>query len=343
MTNSLLKTANREAIFNVYLYLSHYITPEKHESFPSIVTRTENALTSPSARITFRMNILKNAVKNSSELKSSELIAFTRSENGLTACAFIRPDNSVSVAFKGTGSGEWIDNGEGLSGIPQENTYLTYKRNVVFSQTVHNDFATEQQVEALNWFNYVLHKNRLQNACEITVSGHSKGGNKAQFIAMHQGIVNTCVSFDGQGFSPEAVLNFKKLYSATFDKRQRRIYGFSSANDYVNVLGERIIPETNLYYFESKWGLHQMEAILNEQGNFRPQAQQGMLSSYAQNLSAEIMKMRPEIRQHATLGIMNIFQKYIGKGTPVNGDFVSNEKTIAGIAVAAASFLKSLY
>ena len=52
--------------------------------------------------------------------------------------------------------------------------------------------------------------------------------------------------------------------------------------------------------------------------------------------------MNPEIRQHATLGIMNIFQKYVGRGTPVNGDFVSSEKTIAGIGIAATAFLDQL-
>ena len=52
--------------------------------------------------------------------------------------------------------------------------------------------------------------------------------------------------------------------------------------------------------------------------------------------------MNPEIRQHATLGIMNIFQKYVGRGTPVNGDFVSSEKTIAGIGIAATAFLNQL-
>lgn len=342
--NSILQKSNEEAIFNVYLYLAHKITPIKYETFSSIISRTESILKKLSPREIYRLNLLKNYLKTNKNIANSKLIDFTYSKDGLTACVFIKPNGSISVIFKGTGGGEWIDNGEGLSGIPQENTYLTYKnnKNIIFSQTIYKDFATEQQVEALNWFYGILAQNHLNNTAEIIVSGHSKGGNKAQFVAMHVDFIKYCFSFDGQGFSPEAVLAFKKLYSNTYEKRRSRIYSLSAANDYVNVLGERITPENNIYFFESKGGLHNIEAILDNSGFLRPQINQGKLSKYAQNLSDRIMTMNPEIRQHATLGIMNIFQKYVGRGTPVNGDFVSSEKTIAGIGIAATAFLNQL-
>ena len=37
----------------------------------------------------------------------------------------------------------------------------------------------------------------------ITVTGHFKGGNKAQYVTIVTDRIGRCVSFDGQGFSKE--------------------------------------------------------------------------------------------------------------------------------------------
>ena len=85
-----------------------------------------------------------------------------------------------------------------------------------------------------------------------------------------------------------------------------------------------------------------LEAMLDISGQIRSQSEQGKLSEYVENVSKELMDMNPAIRQYATLGIMNIFQKYLGEGTPVNGDSVSIEETIAGIGVAVGPLLYNL-
>ena len=246
--------------------------------------------------------------------------------------------------FKGTGSGEWIDNGEGLSGIAEKNTYITYDPGggVLYSEIITNDFASEQQVEALNWFNMISKKNDWNNSLDITVSGHSKGGNKAQFVAMHSDTVKTCYNFNGQGFSPEALLSLKKLLGTKYNSRRQNIYSFATDNDYVSVLGKRLSLENHVYYFKSRAGIHYMESMLDIKGNFNPQSEQTKLSSYVEMVSYELMSMEPKIRQYATLGVMNIFQKYLSKGTPVNNDNVSREKTIAGVILSISTFLKQI-
>lgn len=344
-----LEYANEAAIYNIYLYLVHKATPAEHESLRSIVTGLETAFRKQKhldwkARDIYRLSILKNAVERSAVLANSKISNLTRSQSGLTACSFTNTNGSIFVVFRGTGGGEWIDNGEGLSGIPEENTYLTYGRsgNVLSHRTVQDDYSTTQQVEALNWFYAIAAKSGWDDRTHITLSGHSKGGNKAQFITIHSDLVDACYSFDGQGFSPEALTAFKDRLGAKFEIRRRNIYSFSADNDYVNVLGERVMPEDQIYYFESILGFHYLEAILDKNGRFHSQCEQGKLSRYVESVSKELMDMKPFVRQYATLGIMNVFHKYLGDGTSVNGDTVSLEKTVAGIGVAIGPLLHNL-
>ncbi len=348
LDGKVFEKANEEAIYNLYLYLIHKSVPAENESLQTIIYNLEQEYREMSynweKKDLRRLSVLKNALVSNPPLSFSKIGNFTHSKSGLTACTFTKPDGAISVVFKGTGSGEWIDNGEGLSGIPEENVYTTFSHlgEIVDSTAVSKDFATDQQAEALNWFNKVVAKERWNSNTQITVSGHSKGGNKAQFVTIHSNLVNDCYSFAGQGFSPEAIRFIKKQYGEDYERRRERIYSFSTDNDYVNILGSRLVPQNHIYYLQSGLGIHHMEAMLDKRGRLRQQCNQGWLSAYAEKLSKDLMKMNPSIRQYATLGIMNIFQKFVGEGIPVNGDSVSKGKTFIGITVAVGSFLRNL-
>ena len=348
LDREILEKANEEAIYNLYLYLAHKAIPDKNDSLQIILHKLEQASRNSAYdwdnKDLRRLKLLKNALISSPALAHSKIGSLTYSKNGLSACVFTHPDSRVSVAFRGTGDGEWIDNGEGLSGIPEENVYTSFSHfgNVTESISVKKDYATDQQVEALNWFNKVASKEKWNTDTKITVSGHSKGGNKAQFVTMHSDLIDDCYSFAGQGFSPEALRFMKNQYGEDYERRRERIYSFSADNDYVNVLGNRLVPQKHIYYIQSKSGIHNMEAMLDNRGRLRQQCNQGRLSAYAEKLSKDLMKMNPSVRQYATLGIMNIFQKYVGESIPVNGDSVSTEETLIGIAVAVGSFLRNL-
>lgn len=344
-----MKNANEQAIFNVYMYLTDKATPIEGEPLRAIIAQLDNAFVTTGAvgwdnRDIYRLHMLKNAVSGNATLADAKIGDFTRSKSGMTACTFTKPNGETAVVFRGAGDGEWIDNGEGLSGIPEQNTYVTYgKRGEIVSfETVKNDYATDQQAEALNWFSAIAAKNGWNTHSNITVSGHSKGGNKAQFVALHTDLTHTCYSFDGQGFSPEALRAFEKQGGVDFERRRQRIFSFSAENDYVNVLGERLAPKEHIYFFESFMGLHHMEAILDTSGRLRPQCEQGALSRYIQEVSGKLMRLKPALRQYATLGVMNIFQKYLGEGLPVNGDAVSVEKTVAGLTLAIGVLLDTI-
>ena len=113
-----------------------------------------------------------------------------------------RTDRAI-VAFKGTtGGGEWADNIEGMnaSDTPAQREALLY--------------IEEQPYE------------------HLTVTGHSKGANKAMYAALLSPRADRCVAFDGQGFSGE----FIDRYGAEIRERAGRIRNYSLETDFVHIL-----------------------------------------------------------------------------------------------------------
>lgn len=116
------------------------------------------------------------------------------------------------VVFRGTAAGEWRD--DFLGGA------ATGERDGV---------STTQQRNALEWYRSLGLSGHFSR---ITVSGHSKGGNKAKYIALMEDSVTRCVSFDGQGFSDE----FIEKYRDRICVRQQVIENHNMEYDYVNIL-----------------------------------------------------------------------------------------------------------
>lgn len=346
--DNIMKLANEAAIYNLYLYLVHIKTPKDSTPLRNIIMSLSNDYKNPkkhnwSNREIYRLNIINNAIKANPILGDSLINNLTISKKGLNACSFTNKYGEVFITFRGTGKGEWIDNGEGLSGIPEYNTYKNYSPDGTINniKSVINDYATDQQVEALNWFKKIVAKNNWDKATPLILSGHSKGGNKAQFITISSDLADYCFSFSGQGFSPEALNDLKNRYEA-YENRRQKIYSFSTDNDYVNVLGKRIMPENQIYYFSSRSGFHYLESMLTSIGKFTKQTEQGKISEFVESISEKLMTMAPEIRKYATLGVMNIFQNFLGNSAPINGDKVTVEQTIIGMGIAIDIFLSQL-
>ena len=119
------------------------------------------------------------------------------------------------VVYKGTAETEWMDNFRG-----------------------GNMADTPCQKEALEWYQNAYKECALENY-SVTVTGHSKGGNKAKYITLMDGSVDRCVSFDGQGFSDK----FFEEHGDAIAQRQHLIENHNVDGDYVNILlndvGER--------------------------------------------------------------------------------------------------------
>ncbi len=123
-----------------------------------------------------------------------------------TIC-FVKPDGTAIVAFRGTlDANEWADNAYGLDAID-----------------------TECQKEALNYIEQLEYT-------DITVVGHSKGGNKAQYVGVLSDKVTYALSFDGQGFSQE----FLDTYWAEIAENAGKVNCYSLSTDFVHILLYRL-------------------------------------------------------------------------------------------------------
>ena len=129
------------------------------------------------------------------------------------------------VAFRGTAGDEWKDNftGGGRTDCP-------------------DGVSTAQQQNALDWYQDQYKELGLEKY-EITVTGHSKGGNKAKYITIMDDTIDNCVSFDGQGFSDE----FVAKYADRIAERQSYIENHNVDYDYVNFLLNDV-GETTYYH-----------------------------------------------------------------------------------------------
>ncbi|MBR5278290.1 MAG: DUF2974 domain-containing protein [Clostridia bacterium] len=350
-----LETANVQAILNAYAYVASEVDTAPNDTLGDIVHKLDSAVGKDSGNRDI-VDKLKVAVNNDVNLKNLVLVDQVSEPDGMGAFAFSNGKGDVSVVFRGTGNGEWKTNGDGLSGIPEENTYITYGKDgeVMLTETIKEDYASDQQVKALNWFNKLASEQGWAEGHHITVSGHSAGGNKAQFITINSPCVDECYSFDGQGFSPEAIEMFKNRFGEEYEERLKKLNGFSASNDYVNVLGVRVIPEENINLLETPavgnnvGAYHFMEQLINPQGRLNDFAKDyGDVSLYVQSLSDELMKLEPDIRQYVTAGVMKICQETLGEGAESVGGNVIGENldidiketsafaTILGILVAA--------
>lgn len=132
---------------------------------------------------------LINAIKSDDQLMNMQIVE-THVDNGKNggdgiSAVFVQPETKEAVvAFRGTSKNEWKDNFTG--GGPTD---------------AADGVSTFQQENALEWYQSL----DLSKYETVTVTGHSKGGNKAKYITVLDNSVDRCLSFDGQGFSDEFI------------------------------------------------------------------------------------------------------------------------------------------
>ncbi len=135
-------------------------------------------------------------------------------DRAVLGISFYNDSGDAIVAFRGTyGVEEWVDNVYGL-----------------------NSSDTECQRDALKYIESLPHDN-------ITVVGHSKGGNKAMYVAITSEKIGRCVSFDGQGFSKQ----FMDKYWLEIDVKAEKITNYSLSCDYIHMLMFPVPESTQLY------------------------------------------------------------------------------------------------
>lgn len=179
---------------------------------------------------------LVNNIRSQPDLMNYKITNFKEDNvTGMRAACFVDDKSNpsdVNVVFRGTSCDyEWRDNGHGA--------YMT-------DTTVQKEAALYVKGLPKGYGN------------DITVTGHSKGGNNAQYVTITTDRVSKCVSYDGEGFSNE----FIEKYKDKITSRAGRITSISSKNDYVNVL---MIPIAGTkIYLDTP---HQDDFLLNHKPN----------------------------------------------------------------------------
>lgn len=123
-------------------------------------------------------------------------------DTGAKMACFADENGQAYAVFAGTGANEWRD--DCVAGTMVD---------------------SPQQQRALAWFESLPYDN-------ITVSGHSKGGNKAMYVAIVSDKAGECYAFDGEGFS----LEFCEEYKDEIERKKHKIHLRASYRDFVNVL-----------------------------------------------------------------------------------------------------------
>lgn len=246
-------------------------------------------------------------------------------EKGLIACAFINSGaNTVSVVFRGTPAGAWMDNAKMLLGDKQ------YTMPYVDRNGMTWDHFSPMQTEAMHYITGVINKygevwNNFYCRC---VTGHSKGGNQAQLTGMlHHNSFDISISVDGPGMSGALIQELKgKLGDINYASAADRLYGFNAANDYVHSLGESLIPGQNTIWVQEcdtgfpLLGSHSLKALMNpETGAIMPfTSEPGAVANFISRLSAVAMELPADDRSAVFMSLMGFAQMFIGKALPVH-------------------------
>jgi len=166
-----------------------------------------------------------NAILEDETLSNLKVLDCTRKtpyeEGPIIACFLDERNKTAIFAFRGTNGKEWMDNAEG---------FLLE--------------SSRMQIHALKYVEDTIAKYGLvEKGYAIDVTGHSKGGNKAQYVTIKCPDIRECYSYDGQGFSPI----FLKENKEAIQKNQHKITTIAAHQDYVHSLAHDIAGKSKWY------------------------------------------------------------------------------------------------
>lgn len=314
------------ALLNLFMYLD-YEGEVNNLAFGQTLERaryrlehSENGMTE-SQRNT--LLILENAMQTNPEIQNMRVtIPSHDNYDGMRGAVFTN-GNDAYVVYRGTGDGKWIDNGEGMT-----------------SQ------RTESQQQAIDFFDEMAERFGWDESTNLTVTGHSKGGNNSQAATLgaeYGKYVDQCISFDGQGMSESAAQRYREELGPNYDIRTNKMYSVCGENDPVNELGYSMFREDHTAYIETNCSdgallpTHALEYFFyhqDENGNYYFDSNmngqsadgQGPIGRYADKLNAILMKMPEETRNDCAMALMQLIEFGEEYKTGYNGHHASLEE-----------------
>lgn len=154
-----------------------------------------------------QMTKIADAILSDTSLKNLHVAGSLNEHNVSAKCFVDSSSGEATIAIRGTGGSyeAWKDNALG-----------GYETDTACQQTLSK------------WVGDMGEK-----YSDITITGHSKGGNLAQYATVKNGdTIDRCVSFDGQGFNKEFIAENR----AEIEANAYKITSVNAHNDYVNIL-----------------------------------------------------------------------------------------------------------
>ena len=346
------ETADVSAVLDAYMYLDYQYKSKgkQEENLNEILEKIEDDY-----KDNEYYKVLKKACEVNPSLGEYTLVSqshYDHETNGqdffnytgeectddpIQACAFKSPDGDLYVAYRGTGSKRWGDNGQGFV-----------------------DESTDMQEAARAYFDHVVEQYGYEG--NLYVTGHSKGGNEAQYVMMtseHRSEITACYSIEGQGFSDRAIERFKKD-NQDYEEILGRMFSINSDMDPVHKLIGVIIPEENTYYvnthYEDSDGkknytyVHDVRGIIqgaeidwqrDEDGNIT-HGTEGWLSRLAGILNDNLQKLPEDKKGACAIALMETIDLLQGgsmdDATAFRSDYAVLE--IIGIPLITASAME---
>ncbi len=214
---------------------------------------------------------------------------------GMYAATFESPSGDVYVSYCGTTDGNW---GYNAAAFGTESSQMQAWSLAYFNQTVARNFEG-------------------QGKGNLYVTGHSQGGNNAQYVTMfseYSEYIDRCYSMNGPGFSEEVVEDAKALWGEAYYKRQiEKMYAYNGQNDYVNQQGEvQVIPmdRTTFIGTPNSKGVvdnHSMSVMLSEKG-LNGKVDEGNVSISLRVIVAAINLLPQEARYKGAQAMMALIE-----------------------------------
>lgn len=213
----------------------------------------------------------------------------------------------IYVHFRGTGDGYWQENATGAyTGTPS-----TVQKE---SETFFNNLMDEQ-----------LAKNGGTLPGKVFVSGHSQGGNTAQYVTLHSeyaDLIDTTVSLDGPGFSQEMIDQFRTQYGEGFYNRQvQKMYACNGDKDFVSPLGDvHPIPEERTIYIVSQspkgedndfMSYHLASGLLDPDGTLREEGECSEFRKLVGQFAEVVGQLPDDKKETAAMETMRLVEMFM--------------------------------
>ncbi|HHX37267.1 MAG TPA: DUF2974 domain-containing protein [Clostridiaceae bacterium] len=215
------------------------------------------------------------------------------------------PDTDLHVHYFGTGDGNWKYNAAAYGAGPP---------------------PSEMQKWAAEYFDSVLDDYYVgKSQAKVFISGHSQGGNNAQFATMesrHNDLITECITIDGPGFSHGYVNDLRQRFGdAAFDERRSRIWAYNGENDFVSPLGQQSIildgQTKYIKYYGPKLGLmmfHQIEGKFDKENNINFVDKDKPFRKMVRELLRQVDKMPVADQARAAELVMMLCEDIVGDG-----------------------------